>query len=178
MDWMKHFSNNDAAAYKALAGHWCSTVTIVTVKRKAEFVGPEAPEFDGYTATAFFTVSIDPPIIVVSATNKGSAYAMLSQADHFVVNLLDGSQEEIAGAFARPSSERVANWEKFAWQFDSSGAPLILGSMGAFSASMRQLVPAGDHTLVLGDVTEIHRGDASVPLMYFNRAYTKPANAG
>jgi hypothetical protein len=30
---------------------------------------------------------------------------------------------------------------------------------------------------VLGDVTEIHRGDASVPLLYFNRAYTKPANA-
>jgi flavin reductase (DIM6/NTAB) family NADH-FMN oxidoreductase RutF len=174
---MKHFPGTDATAYKMLAGHWCSTVTVVTVKRKPEFVGPEAPEMDGYTATAFFTVSIDPPIVIVSATNKGSAFAMLSQADHFVVNLLDASQQEVAAAFARPSAERGANWEQFAWQFDASGAPLLLGSMGAFSASVRQLVPAGDHTLVLGDVTEIHKGDAVTPLMYFNRAYTKPGNA-
>jgi flavin reductase (DIM6/NTAB) family NADH-FMN oxidoreductase RutF len=174
---MKHFAGTDAAAYKALAGHWCSTVTVVTVKRKAEFVAQDAPEFDGYTATAFFTVSIDPPIIIVSATNTGSSFAMLSQCEHFVVNLLDASQQEIAGAFAKGWEERKQNWERFAWQLDQSGAPLILGSMGAFSASPRQLVPAGDHTLVLGDVTEIHRGDASTPLLYFNRAYTKPGNA-
>jgi flavin reductase (DIM6/NTAB) family NADH-FMN oxidoreductase RutF len=174
---MKHFAATDAAAYKALAGHWCSTVTVVTVKRKAEFVTAEAPEFDGYTATAFFTVSIDPPIIILSATNKSSAFSMLNESEAFVVNLLDSSQQELAGAFARPAVERASNWERFAWQLDRSGAPLILGSMGAFSARVRQLVPAGDHTLVLGDVTEIHRGDASTPLLYFNRAYTKPGNA-
>ncbi|NJK44571.1 MAG: flavin reductase family protein [Pleurocapsa sp. SU_196_0] len=174
---MKHFPGSDAEAYKAVARQWCSTVTVVTGKRKAEFIGENAPEFDGYTATAFLTVSIDPPLVLVSATNNGSAYALLSQADHFVVNLLDASQESIAGAFAKPSSQRAGNWEEFAYQLDANGAPILLGCMGAYSARVTQLIPAGDHTLVLGEVTEIHQGDANVPLMYFNRAYTKPVNA-
>jgi flavin reductase (DIM6/NTAB) family NADH-FMN oxidoreductase RutF len=174
---MKHFPGTDAEAYKAIARQWCSTVTVVTAKRKAEFVGENAPEFDGYTATAFLTVSIDPPLVLVSATNNGSAYALLSQSDHFVVNLLDASQENAAGAFAKPSSQRGGNWEEFAYQLDAHGAPILLGSMGAYSARVTQLIPAGDHTLVLGEVTEIHQGESVTPLIYFNRAYTKPANS-
>ncbi len=174
---MEHFPGTDPDAYKLVARHWCSTVTVVTAKRKSEFVTDSAPEMDGYTATAFLTVSIDPPIVMVSASNHGSAHALLTQSDHFVVNLLDASQQEVAAAFARPGAERVGNWERFGWQLDSSGAPLVLGSMGAFSARITERIPAGDHTLVLGEVTEIHKGSAVTPLMYFNRAYTKPGNA-
>jgi flavin-dependent trigonelline monooxygenase, reductase component len=172
---MKTLSSTDADAYKALARHWASTVTVVTAKRKPEFVQDGVLEQDGYTATAFLTVSINPPIILVSATSPGSAHALLSQTDHFAVNLLGESQQDIAGLFAKPSAERGANWAQIAWQPDASGTPIIQGSLGSFSAKVRELIPMGDHTLVLGDVTEIHHGDsADEPLLYHNRAYGKP----
>lgn len=173
---MKTFPATDANAYKGVARNWASTVTVVTAKRKAEFVKDGAPEQDGYTATAFLTISIDPPIILVSPTNGGSAYSMLAETDHFAVSILSSQQQPIGDAFAKPSSERVRNWEKFAWQPDSNGSPILEGSLGAFSAKIRQLIPAGDHTIVLGDVTEIHHGDVGEPLIYFNRGYSKPGS--
>lgn len=172
---MKTFTSTDADAYKGVARNWASTVTVVTAKRKAEFIQDGVPEQDGYTATAFLTISIDPPIILVSPTNGGSAYSMLAESDHFAVSILASDQQPIADAFAKPSSERASNWGKFAWHSDSHGSPILEGALGAFSAKIRQLIPAGDHTIVLGDVTQIHHGDVGEPLIYFNRAYGKPS---
>ena len=172
---MKTFTATDSNAYKGVARNWASTVTVVTVKRKAEFIKDGVPVQDGYTATAFLTISIDPPIILVSPTNGGSAYSMLAESDHFAVSLLACDQQPIADAFAKPSSERAENWDKFAWTADQNGSPILEGALGAFSAKIKQLIPAGDHTIVLGDVTEIHHGAAGEPLLYFNRAYGKPS---
>jgi flavin-dependent trigonelline monooxygenase, reductase component len=173
---MKTFLSTDANAYKGVARNWASTVTVVTAKRKAEFIQDGVSVQDGYTATAFLTISIDPPIILVSPTNGGSAYSMLAESDHFAVSILASSQQPIADAFAKPSSERATNWDTFAWHSDSNGSPILEGALGAFSAKIKQLIPAGDHTIVLGDVTEIHHGDVGEPLVYFNRAYGKPSS--
>ncbi len=173
---MNSFSGSDANAYKGLARNWASTVTIVTAKRKAEFMKEGVPEQDGYTATAFLTISIDPPIILVSPTNGGSAYSMLAESDYFAVSILASHQQPIADAFAKPAAERVANWQNFAWHSDNTGSPILEGSLGAFSAKIKQLIPAGDHTIVLGDVLEIHHGETGEPLLYFNRAYGKPSS--
>lgn len=173
---MKTFPATDASAYKGVARNWASTVTVVTAKRKAEFIKDGTPEQDGYTATAFLTISIDPPIILVSPTNGGSAYSMLKESDYFAVSILSSQQQAIADAFAKPAAERRANWDTFAWHSDQTGSPILDGSLGAFSAKIRQLIPAGDHTIVLGDVFEIHHGDVGEPLVYFNRGYAKPGS--
>ena len=50
--------------------------------------------------------------------------------------------------------------------------PVLGGTLGAFSARVRQHVPAGDRPLVLGDVTALHRSpDAPEALVYLDRAY-------
>jgi flavin reductase (DIM6/NTAB) family NADH-FMN oxidoreductase RutF len=161
--------------YKALARTWAATVTVVTARRAAEHVGPTSPELDGFTATAFLTVSMSPPILAVSAAAASSALSMLRDSRGFAVNLLSPEQAEIAGAFAKPAVERVALWEKLGWKPDEAGAPLLHGTTGAFSARVRQLVEAGDHVLVLGDVTGIHVGAGADTLVYHNRGYGKVA---
>ena len=60
---------------------------------------------------------------------------------------------------------------------DADGVALIPGALGAFSARPRQLVPAGDHTLCLGDVTALHLGAAAEPLVYVNRSYGRVTSA-
>ncbi len=173
---MQSFPASSVDSYKALARTWAATVTVVTARRADPVAG--APELDGFTATAFFTVSMTPPIIAVSATSAATAFAMLRDSAGFVVNLLAPDQADVAAAFAKPAAERAGLWERTAWTPDAAGVPLLGGATGAFSARVRQLVDAGDHTLVLGDVTGLHLGEGTETLVYHNRGYGRVVRQG
>jgi flavin reductase (DIM6/NTAB) family NADH-FMN oxidoreductase RutF len=162
---MQSFPGTDAEAYLALARTWASTVNVVTVRR----TGDGKP--DGFTATAFLTVSLRPPLVCISASNETSAGAMLRDSASFVVNLLSAAQAPLAVNFALSHAEREDLWGKFPWRPDAAGVPVLVESLGAFSAERQQLVEAGDHTLVVGRVTQVHRGTATDALVYANRAY-------
>jgi flavin reductase (DIM6/NTAB) family NADH-FMN oxidoreductase RutF len=103
---------------------------------------------------------------------------MLRDCTGFAVNLLAPEQADLAGAFAKPAAERVNLWERTPWTADAAGVPLLGGTTGAFSAKVRQLVDAGDHTLVLGDVTALHLGEGTETLVYHNRGYGRVARQG
>ena len=167
---MQSFPPTSIDSYKALARTWAATVTVVTARRAGEAA------LDGFTATAFLTVSMAPPIILVSATTAATAFTMLRDAEAFAVNLLAVDQADLAAAFAKPHVERAGLWDRIAWEQDEAGVPLLGGTTGAFSARVRQLVDAGDHTLVLGDVTAVHLGVGSDTLVYHNRGYGRVAS--
>lgn len=175
---MQTFPPSSIDSYRALARTWAATVTVVTARRAAAHVTESAPELDGFTATAFLTVSMSPPIIAVSATASSSSWAILREADAFAVNLLAAEQSEIASAFSKHAAERTGLWDQIPWTRDADAVPLLGGTTGAFSARIRQLVDAGDHVLVLGDVTAIHLGDVADTLVYHNRAYGRVARIG
>jgi flavin reductase (DIM6/NTAB) family NADH-FMN oxidoreductase RutF len=168
---METFSPNDAEAYKALARGWAATVTVVTARRRSSSIAPEKPEIDGFTATAFLTISIDPPIIAVSVGRSSGADLLLKESEAFAVNFLRADQADVSAAFARPSRDRGDLLDRFGWKPDAAGVPLLEGTAGAFSAKVRQVVEAGDHLVVLGDVLGIHQGIASDTLVYSNRSY-------
>ena len=109
---MQTFPPSSIDSYKALARTWAATVTIVTARRAPEHVVAEAPELDGFTATAFLTISMSPPIIAVSATAGGSAFPLLRDAAAFAVNLLAPDQVELASAFALPAAERGKHFDR------------------------------------------------------------------
>lgn len=176
---MELFPASDGEAYRTLARAWAATVNVVCARQPPGQAPPGVSEVDGFTATGFLTVSIDPPIILVSCTNAATSLAMLAGAESFAVNLLAPHQDELAQAFARPHEERPDAWKRFAWSPDAAGVPLFHGVVGAFSARVRARIPAGDHTLVLGDVTAIHLGEAAgaESLVYHNRGYRRFAPA-
>ncbi|MBK6528397.1 MAG: flavin reductase family protein [Deltaproteobacteria bacterium] len=160
------FAASDAAHYRTLARLWAASVTVVTVRPD----DPARPD-DGFTATAFLTVSIDPPIVLVSASNASSAASMMREAGAFAVNLLARDQRSLADAFAQPHEHRNFVWSDLPIVRDPAGVALLAGSLGAFSATVRSFVDAGDHTLVLGDVTALHLGHPGEALVYHDRAY-------
>ena len=96
---------------------------------------------------------------------------MLRDAGAFAVNLLARDQRPLADAFAQPHEHRSFLWSDLPVVRDHAGVALLGGSLGAFSATVRALVDAGDHTLVLGDVTALHLGPPGEALVYHDRAY-------
>lgn len=161
----------DADAYRRLARRWVGSVTVITTQPPATESGSG---FDGVTATAFLTISIDPPIVLVSIDRKTRAASTLTAASGFVINLLAQSQEELSRRFSGPQSERaLIPWHRISSQRDARGIPVLNATVGAFSADVRQMIDAGDHAIVLGDVKQIWLGPQDKPLLYGDRAYAR-----
>jgi flavin reductase (DIM6/NTAB) family NADH-FMN oxidoreductase RutF len=161
----------DKEAFLSLARTWAATVTVVTARRRSSAITPEAPEVDGFTATAFMMLSLEPPLLALGVGRDSGADDLLEDADHLAVNLLSEDQADVSHAFARHHRDRGDAWERFPWTLDAHGSPLLAGSTGAFSARIVERQERGDHLLVLAEVTAVHPGDTDRTLVYQNRSY-------
>jgi flavin reductase (DIM6/NTAB) family NADH-FMN oxidoreductase RutF len=170
---MQTFPPGDAEAFRRLARTWAATVTVVTARRREGTSPSSSPPRDGFTATAFLTLSIEPPLIAIAVERGAGAEALMADADHFAVNLLSEGQSEHSLAFARHWEHRTDTWERFRADHDAAGVPLLHGTAGAFSARVRDRIDAGDHLLVIGEVTAIHHGDTHRTLVYQHRGYAR-----
>jgi flavin reductase (DIM6/NTAB) family NADH-FMN oxidoreductase RutF len=96
----------DKKTILALARTWAATVTVVTVRRRPDAITPEAPEVDGFTATAFMILSLEPPLVAIGVGRDSGADDLLEDADFLAVNLLSEGQSELSHAFARHHRDR------------------------------------------------------------------------
>jgi flavin reductase (DIM6/NTAB) family NADH-FMN oxidoreductase RutF len=112
--------------------------------------------------------------VLVSANRSTTAGAMALACDAFTINLLSEAQRSIAERFAAPHESRGDVFAATPHRLDPEGAALFDGALGAFSGRVRSLVDAGDHVLVLLDVTRIRVARASTaPLLYVDRAFCR-----
>lgn len=110
----------------------------------------------GTTVSAFASLSIAPPMVVFALDNRGGMIDRLRAAGRIGVNILAGDQAEIAQRFARRDlPDRFAG---LAWQEDH-GLPRFDGVAAWLRCEHLTFEPGGDHTLVLGTVTEASSAD-------------------
>ncbi|WP_374120647.1 flavin reductase family protein [Streptomyces sp. AN091965] len=137
---------------------------------------PMAPagEDVGMTATAFLSVSLDPPLVMVSLRTGSRMDDLLAEQPLWAVSVLTESQRHIAGRFAMKGriSDRLLFADIPCVRGRESGAPLVGGALAALECRTEQTVAAGDHTLVIGRVltAELPGGDGG-PLLYFRGRY-------
>ncbi|WP_425573455.1 flavin reductase family protein [Streptomyces albidochromogenes] len=128
----------------------------------------------GMTATAFMSVSLDPPLAMVSVRNGSRMDDLLAEQPLWAVSLLSENQRHIAGRFAMKGrlSDRLLFEDLSHTRGTTSGAPLIDGALASVECRTEQRVEAGDHTLVIGRVLEVSLPDADDgPLTYFKGRY-------
>jgi 3-hydroxy-9,10-secoandrosta-1,3,5(10)-triene-9,17-dione monooxygenase reductase component len=128
--------------------------------------GAEGPA--GATANAVCSLSID-PMLMLACLDRGSRTLLAVQAaDRFGVSVLHSGQEEIARAFATkaPVAEK---WEGVAWT-DRGGLPAIDDALLWIACELRDVVSAGDHVIVTGEVTDLLVGDG-IPLVFHGGEY-------
>lgn len=128
----------------------------------------------GMTATAFMSVSLDPPLVLVSLRNGSRMDDLLDEQPLWAVSVLSESQRHIAGRFAMKGriSDRLLFEDVPYVRGEVSSAPLIGGALAALECRTEQRVPAGDHTLVIGRVLSAALPSADGgPLTYFQGRY-------
>jgi flavin reductase (DIM6/NTAB) family NADH-FMN oxidoreductase RutF len=120
----------------------------------------------GTTVSAFASLSLTPPMVVVALDRTSQLLACVRQARRFGVNILARHQAGLAGVFARKGDGK---FDGVAWR-ERAGVPLIDGAGGFVACRVSELLPGGDHVLVLG-VAEVAEGQPSAPLTYHRRAF-------
>ncbi|MFF3845909.1 flavin reductase family protein [Streptomyces sp. NPDC002328] len=137
---------------------------------------PGAPqgEYAGMTATAFLSVSLDPPLVLVSLRTGSRMDDLLEEQPLWAVSVLSESQRHIAGRFAMKGrlSDRLLFEDIPYVPGEATGAPLVGGALSTLECRTEQRVEAGDHTLVIGRVLTARVPSAEGgPLLYFKGRY-------
>jgi flavin reductase (DIM6/NTAB) family NADH-FMN oxidoreductase RutF len=131
-------------------------------------------EHVGMTATAFLSVSLEPPLVMVSVRNGSRMDELLEERPEWAASLLSESQSHIAGRFAMKGriSDRLL-FEDIAYtRGEATGCALIGGALAVLECRTEQRVVAGDHTLVIGRVLTAGLPSADGgPLLYFKGRY-------
>ena len=120
----------------------------------------------GTTVSAFMSLSLDPPMVLVSLDKRSSLLALLSEGASIGINVLSTEQNLLARRFASKGVDRFAGVE---WQM-ADGAPQLAGDHTWVAGTVARIIPAGDHFLVLVDV-DAAEVNANCPLLYWQREF-------
>ncbi|MDT9701743.1 flavin reductase family protein [Streptomyces sp. P17] len=135
--------------------------------------GPKGEDV-GMTATAFMSVSLDPPLVLVSLRTGARMDDLLDEQPLWAVSVLSESQRHIAGRFAMKGriSDRLLFEDIPYVRGGTTGAALVGGALATLECRTEQRVIAGDHTLVIGRVLTASVPSAEGgPLTYFRGRY-------
>lgn len=148
----------DAKLLRSVMGQFATGVTVVT------FVANGQPA--GMTANAFMSVSLEPPLILISIRNASSFNQFVGEGVHFGVNFLAESQRWLSGHFGgRPEEGAVL---PFTYHGET---PLLDGSLVHLVARTVDVHPAGDHLLYIGEIEHVRIGAQRKPLLFYSGRY-------
>jgi flavin reductase ActVB len=148
--------------FRSVLGRFPSGVTVVTTK------GPDGSD-SGMTVSAFSSVSLEPPLVLVCIEKSASAYQALTSSTGFVVNILSADQEQIARRFAIVDIDR---FEGVGYSRSQNGFAVLDDALGLIECSTVAQHDAGDHTVIVGEV-EAARAGTGTPLLYYRGGYAQ-----
>lgn len=147
----------DPKAFRNTLGRFATGVTVVTT-----VVGEK---IHGMTASAFLSVSLNPPLVLVSVDKRAHLHAMLTEGSRYGVSILKADQADYSQHFAGFGAPDLQ--PQFTWV---EGVPILTEALGHVIARMIDAHAAGDHTLFIGEV-EYLAWDEGDPLLYFRGQY-------
>lgn len=140
-------------------GKFATGVTVITTKLDRETYG--------MTANAFMSVSLNPPLVVISIGEKASMLRRIEESQTFAVNILAEDQQHLSQHFAGQRQE-----EKEMPFTELEGYPVLDGTVAQIVCDVVSSYVEGDHTLFIGKVKAIQLEEKS-PLLFFGGKYNK-----
>jgi flavin reductase (DIM6/NTAB) family NADH-FMN oxidoreductase RutF len=152
----------DVDDFKKAMQLWASGVTVVTTH--SEKLG-----IQGMTVTAFSSVSVNPPQILVCINEAADTGAGIEESQCFAVNILNSTQQDVSNQFAGGSSQEQ-RFENTPWTPGSTGVPILDNSLMSMECKVVEKVHAGTHWIIIGEVQDCVCRSGE-PLLYYRGAY-------
>lgn len=156
------FDPND---FKRAMGQFASGVTVVTTKHG------ETPI--GVTASSFTSLSLDPPLVLVSLNKKLFTHNVIAESGFFAVNVLSARQLEIGMRFAGMKPEIKDRFAGLKTHTAVTGSPLLPDSLAWVDCTVWATYDGGDHTIFVGEVKDLSVSELDMPLLYHNRLWRR-----
>ena len=151
----------DPRQFRNTLGRFASGVTVITTQY--------GDQPHGMTANAFVSVSLKPPLVLVSVDNRAMMNRLLPQTRRFGVSILAEGQEYLSNHFAGRTFEEIE--VRFIRRREM---PLIDDAAAYLVAAIVDIHIAGDHTLYIGEVAYIEWTDTKPLLFYAGRYHQLP----
>ena len=145
--------------FRSALGRFASGVTVVTIPDAHKSAGVR-----GITANAFLSVSLTPPLVLVSIDKRARAHTSLLTAERYGVSILAAGQEGVSDHFAGRNPELTPDFAELA------GFVVVAQSAAQLVCRVTDRHEAGDHTLFIGEVEALATSEAE-PLVYFRGRY-------
>jgi flavin reductase (DIM6/NTAB) family NADH-FMN oxidoreductase RutF len=151
-------------ALRRTLGMFATGVTVITTRERAQV--------HGMTANAFMSVSLEPPLVLISVDRRTKMCALLHEGRRYGVSVLGDAQAELSDRFAGRAGD-AAPEPRFEVIRDT---PLVEGALAHFVASIVRSYWGGDHSLFLGRV-EYARYREGAPLLFHGGRYERLGQA-
>ena len=150
----------DAALYRRTCSLFATGITVVTTV-------DENGHPHGLTINSFSSVSLEPPLVLVSIDRRNAILGHFLTSKWFVVNILAEDQEEISRRFSSVCEDRFQGVE---WVRGEFGAPVLGGVLAEMECAVMETFEAGDHAILIGEVRRAAYREGR-PLVYFGSGY-------
>jgi len=145
--------------FRSALGRFATGVSVVTTQC--------GDRVCGMTANSFVSVSLDPPLVLLSLDNRSRMHQVLPSTGRYGVSVLAEGQEELSDHFAgKPVDGLQVSFTT------RQNVPLLEGAVAHFVAEVIDVHSAGDHTLYIGRVEHFESSDAR-PLLFYAGTYTR-----
>ncbi len=151
--------------FKRAMAQFASGVTVVTTRHG------ETPI--GITASSFTSLSLDPPLVLVSLNKRLFTHNVIAESGYFAVNVLSARQLDLGMRFAGMRPEIKDRFAGLNTTLAATGAPLLPDSLAWVDCNVWAMYDGGDHTIFVGEVRDLAVSDFDMPLLYHNRLWRR-----
>jgi flavin reductase (DIM6/NTAB) family NADH-FMN oxidoreductase RutF len=150
-------------AFRHAAGRFASGVTVVTTRASEGAYG--------VTVSSFASLSLNPLLVTVSINRSSALLGYVRSAEAFAVSVLASDQQQVAAYFATPGrTPEPAGFATVPTTSRQTGAPIIDGCLSWFDCTVEDILPGGDHEILVGRVVAAG-GRTGEPLVYWAGGY-------
>lgn len=150
----------DPDRFRQALAYFPSGVTIVTA---LDTTGTP----HGFTASAFCSVSLDPPLVCACLARSARCHPVFAACDEFAVSVLRPEHTELALRFARKGEDKFAHGR---FRRTTRRAVVVADALAAVECVVHDRYEVGDHTMLIGEVQQVHLSTGE-PLVFFNRTF-------
>ena len=146
----------DQTAFRKLMGLFATGVCVISLGKDDDEGG-----ISGMTINSLVSVSLEPTLVCWSLQNSASKYEDYAEAEHFAISILADDQQVLARRYAARGDTALSAAD---FTRTPRGLPVIKDALATIECKRWATYPAGDHTMILGEVQAMEAPGSDVEL--------------